>query len=160
MCLVLRLNHSLSDTYWLNVNDPGFPFVGVIEHTNFDTPEHYKGTHIAFLSRYLAVEDPVWAYTDEQYLDFALSHLKRMFPEMDRSWLVEYRVWRAEYAQPVTERDYSRYVPGHETPFANAAIATMAQIYPEDRGTNYSVRLGNQIAAIVAEDLSRELARG
>lgn len=146
MCLVLRLKHSLSDTYWLNVNDPGFPFVGVIEHTNFDLPENYKGSHIAFLSRYLAVEDPVWSYSDEQYVDFALEHLKRMFPEMDRSWVVEHRVWRAEFAQPVTERNYSQYVPGRETPFENAFISTMAQIYPEDRGTNYAIREGRAVA--------------
>lgn len=150
MCLVLRLKHSLSDTYWLNVNDPGFPFVGVIEHTNFDLPENYKGSHIAFLSRYLAVEDPVWSYSDEQYVDFALQHLKRMFPKMDRSWLLDHRVWRAEFAQPVTERDYSRYVPGNETPFENAAIATMAQIYPEDRGTNYAIREGRIAADQIA----------
>lgn len=154
MCLVLRLKHSLSDTYWLNVNDPGFPFVGVIEHTNFDLPENYKGSHIAFLSRYLAVEDAVWSYTDEQYVDFALEHLKRMFPQLERSWLLEYRVWRAEFAQPVTERNYSQYVPGRETPFSNAVIATMAQIYPEDRGTNYAIREGRAVAEHIAKTLA------
>lgn len=154
MCLVLRLKRSLSDTYWLNVNDPGFPFVGVIEHTNFDAPANYDGSHIAFLSRYLAVEDPVWAYSDEQYVDFALQHLKRMFPEMDRSWIIEHRVWRAEYAQPVTERGYSQYVPGRETPFGNAFISTMAQIYPEDRGTNYAIREGRAVADHIAKQLA------
>lgn len=147
MCLVLQLDRSLSDTYWLNVNDPGFPFVGVIEHTNFDPPEHYQGTHIAYLSRYLAIEDPVWSHSDEQYLDFALEHLKRMFPDFERSWIIDFHVWRAEYAQPVTERDYSKYVPGRETPYANALISTMAQIYPEDRGTNYAIREGRSVAA-------------
>lgn len=147
MCLVLRLRHSLSQTYWLNVNDPGFPFVGVIEHTNFDSPENYQGTHIAYLSRYLAVADPVWSYTDEQYFDFAMQHLVRMFPHMEPSWVVDYKVWRAEYAQPITERAYSAYVPPHETPFENAWISTMAQIYPEDRGTNYAIREGLRIAA-------------
>ncbi len=146
MCLVLRLKHSLSDTYWLNVNDPGFPFVGVIEHTNFDTPENYKGTHIAYLSRYLATEDPVWEYSDEQYLEFALTHLKRMFPNFEKNWVVDYKVWRSEYAQPVTERNYSQYVPDASTPFDNALISTMAQIYPEDRGTNYAIREGRLIA--------------
>ncbi len=150
MCLVLRLNQSLSDTYWLNVNDPGFPFVGVIEHTNFDTPDHYAGSHITFLSRYLAVEDLVWTYTDEQYLDFALENLKRMFPKIERSWVIEYRVWKAEYAQPVTEKNYSQYVPDKETPFENAFISTMAQIYPEDRGTNYAIREGRKVASHIA----------
>lgn len=151
LCLVLRLKQSLSEIYWTNVNDPGFPFVGVIEHTNFDSPENYNGSRIAFLSRYLAVEDPLWNYSDEEYLDFALQHLKRMFPEVDRSWIIEYKLWRAEYAQPVTERHYSTYVPGSETPYKNALISTMAQIYPEDRGTNYAIREGRRVAELMDE---------
>lgn len=145
MCLVLRLDRSLSDTYWLNVNDPGFPYVGVIEHTNFDGAENYKGSHIVFLSRYLATEDPVWNYNDQEYLELALQHLTRMFPEMERSSILDYRVWRTEYGQPVTERGYSKYVPDKGTPYENAFISTMAQIYPEDRGTNYAIREGRDI---------------
>ncbi|MET0319719.1 MAG: NAD(P)/FAD-dependent oxidoreductase [Duganella sp.] len=147
LCLVLELDRSLSDTYWLNVNDPGFPFVGVIEHTNFDSPDNYDGKHIVFLSRYLPTADPLWRLTDEQYLDFALGHVQRMFPAFERAWIADYRVWRADYAQPVTERGYSEYVPGRATPFANAALCTMAQIYPEDRGTNYAIRDGKSAAA-------------
>ena len=146
ICLVLRLKQSLSETYWLNVNDPGFPFVGVIEHTNFDTPENYKGTHIAYLSRYLAKEDSVYGYSDDEYFNFAMGHLQRMFPQLERSWVIDYKVWRSDFAQPVTERNYSTYVPSHETPFDNALISTMAQIYPEDRGTNYAIREGRAVA--------------
>jgi protoporphyrinogen oxidase len=146
VCLVLRLSVSLSDTYWLNVNDPGFPFVGVIEHTNFEAPTHYGGDRIVYLSRYLDVDDPVWAMNDDQYLEFALGFLRRMFPRFDRSWIREHRTWRARYAQPVTERNYSTYVPPSTTPWANATIATMAQIYPEDRGTNYAIRDGDAAA--------------
>lgn len=153
MCLVLRLNRSLSDTYWLNVNDPGFPFVGVIEHTNFDPPENYKGSHIAFLSKYLSVKDPVWNYSESEYADFAVEHLSRMFPDLDRSWIVEYRMWRSPYAQPVTERGYSTYVPGRETPFENAFISTMAQVYPEDRGTNYAIREAIETSKIIMANL-------
>ena len=149
LCLVLRLKQSLSNIYWTNVNDPGFPFVGVIEHTNFDSPENYKDTRIAFLSRYLAVDDPLWNYSEEEYLEFALQHLKRMFPQVDRSWILEHRLWRAEFAQPVTERNYSSYLPGSETPYKNALISTMAQIYPEDRGTNYAIREGRKMAEIL-----------
>jgi protoporphyrinogen oxidase len=144
ICLVLRLSHSLSETYWLNVNDPGFPFVGVIEHTNFDSPDSYNGTHVIYLSRYLAVEDSVWSYTDEEYFRFAMHYLKRMFPML--TWVIDYKVWRFEYAQPITERKYSSYVPKNETLFENGFISTMAQIYPEDRGTNYAIREGRRVA--------------
>ena len=146
VCLVLQLDRSLSDTYWLNVNDPGFPFVGVIEHTNFDSPKNYGGKHVVYLSRYLAKEDPLWAYRSEDYLNFSLGHLQRMFPALERSWIQDFRIWSSEFAQPVTERNYSSYVPGFGTPYKNAWISTMAQIYPEDRGTNYAIREG-QIAA-------------
>jgi len=46
----------------------------------------------------------------------------------------------------VTKRDYSQYVPGRETPFDNAFISPMAQIYPENRGTNYAIREGREVA--------------
>jgi protoporphyrinogen oxidase len=155
MCLVLRLSRSLSKTYWLNVNDPGFPFVGVIEHTNFDSPDNYCGSHIVYLSRYLAVEDPVWAFADKEYFDFAMTHLKKMFPKIDVSWVVDYKVWRSEFAQPVTEKNYSDYVPGRKTPFNNGIISTMAQIYPEDRGTNYAIRDGRSAAEYIACELDQ-----
>jgi protoporphyrinogen oxidase len=96
------------------------------------------------------VDDPIWSYSDERYFEFALEHLKRMFPGFDRAWVLDYRVWRAQYAQPVTERDYSRYVPGRETPYPNGLVSTMAHIYPEDRGTNYAIREGRAVAAELA----------
>ena len=146
ICLVLRLKQSLSDIYWVNVNEPDFPFVGVIEHTNFDTPKNYSGSNIVFLSRYIVVKDPIWNYSDQQYLSYALKHLKRMFPDIKRSWILEFKVWREEYAQPIMERQYSKFIPDSKTPFKNARIATMAQIYPEDRGTNYAIRDGQKVA--------------
>ena len=153
VCLVMELDRSLSETYWLNVNDPGFPFVGVIEHTNFDAVENYGGKHIIYLSRYLAQEDPLWAYSDDDYLGFSLGHLQRMFPAIERSWILDFRIWRAEFAQPITERNYSSYLPDQGTPYGNARICTMAQIYPEDRGTNYAIREGRAIAAQMAKAL-------
>ena len=99
ICLVLRLRQNLSTTYWLNVNDPGFPFVGVIEHTNFDTPQNYNGSHIVFLSKYLSTDDPIWQDSDSEYFAFAFAHLKRMFPHLDASGIIGYSVWRTPYGQ-------------------------------------------------------------
>lgn len=159
ICLVLQLDRSLSDTFWLNVNDPGFPFVGVIEHTNFDTSDSYGGKHIVFLSRYLACDDPLWRSDDAAYLAFALVHVKRMFPDFQADWVLDFRTWRADFAQPVTERGYSNYVPGSETPYSNGWISTMAQIYPEDRGTNYAIRDGQRSAKVIATRLAKQQSR-
>lgn len=152
ICLVLRLQQSLSDTYWLNVNDPGFPFVGVIEHTNFDSPENYDDTRIVYLSRYLTVIDPLWSNTDENYLLYCVQHLKRMFPKFERSWIVEYGVWRSEHAQPIITKNYSKTRPEHKTPIGNLWLASMAQIYPEDRGTNYAIRDGEKVSELILQE--------
>ena len=145
MCLVLRLKESLSETYWLNVNDPGFPFVGVIEHTNFDTENDYGSNHIAYLSKYLSKNEDAWKMTDQQYFEFALKHLKKMFPKFSKDSVLEWKVWRTEYAQPITTKDYSTKLIKTEIPYDNGWIATMAQIYPEDRGTNYALRDGEKV---------------
>lgn len=154
VCLVLALNRSLSETYWLNVNDPGFPFVGVIEHTNFEPPSSYGGHHIVYLSKYLPPSDAMYSMSADELLEFSIPHIQRMFPDFRREWIDHHYVWRADYAQPIAEKHYSKFVPGNETPLSNVFITTMAQVYPEDRGTNYAVREGRQLAHKLMNGLS------
>lgn len=143
--------------YWLNVNDPSFPFVGVIEHTNFEPASTYSGRHIVYLSKYLPASDSLYRKTDADAIKVAAQALQRMFPQFDERQIQTAHVWRADYAQPVVERHYSRLIPAITTPVKNLYISTMAQIYPEDRGTNYAVRNGWEAAHAIALALS---ARG
>lgn len=147
VCMVLSLDRSLSETYWLNVNDPGFPYVGVIEHTNFEPPSSYGGRHIVYLSKYLPPEHPMYTMSDDELVEFSIPHLQKMFPAFSRSWIKDVHVWRADYAQPIAEKHYSKLVPGRTTPLENVFVTSMAQVYPEDRGTNYAVREGKGLAA-------------
>lgn len=159
ICLVLELDRSLSETYWLNVNDPTFPFVGVIEHTNFEPPESYGGRHIVFLSKYLPETDALYQMADDEVLNFAVPHLQRMFPEFKREWVTNHHVWRARFSQQIAEPHYSRLIPAEQTPLENVLITSMAQIYPEDRGTNYAIREGRRVAReLAARAPSPELA--
>jgi protoporphyrinogen oxidase len=150
VCQVFVLDRSLSDTYWVNVNDPGFPFVAVIEHTNFEPPETYGGRHIVYLSKYLPESAPMYAMDDEALLAFTVPHLKRMFPDFSPEWIVGHHVWRERFTQPLVGLEYSRQLPGSQTPLANVWLASMAQIYPEDRGTNYAIREGRRAAGAIA----------
>jgi len=153
LCVVLELDRSLSETYWLNVNDPGFPFVGVIEHTNFEPPESYAGRHLVYLSKYLPHTDRLYHLPDEEVLAFCLEHLRRMFPAFSRDWVLGAHVWRARYAQPIVERRYGALIPPLTTPLPGFYLSSMAQVYPEDRGTNYAIREGRRAAREVAEAL-------
>ncbi len=156
ICLVLELDRSLSETYWLNVNDPTFPFVGVIEHTNFEPPESYGGRHIVFLSKYLPESDSLYRMADEEVLDFAVPHLQRMFPDFKREWVTGHHVWRARFSQPIAEPHHSKLIPAEETPLDNVLITSMAQIYPEDRGTSYAIREGRRVARELVPRLATE----
>ncbi len=147
VCLVLRLDRSLSSTYWLNVNDTSFPFVGVIEHTNFEHPSTYAGDHVVYLSRYLPHTDALYLMQDDEVLAFALPHLQRMFPDFDPAWIRAHHVWRARWSQPVVGKHYSKLIPAQDGPRPGFHICSMAQIYPEDRGTNYAIREGRRTAA-------------
>ncbi|HOE11415.1 MAG TPA: FAD-dependent oxidoreductase [bacterium] len=145
-CLVMRLDRSLSDAYWLNVGDPSIPFTGVIEHTNMQRPEDYGGAHIAYLSRYLDTDDPYYQMNAEPLLDAYCPYLERMFRGFSRDWVKQVWRWRERYTQPLIGLNYSRIKPPFETPLNHLWLCCMAQVYPEDRGTNYAIVYGRKVA--------------
>jgi protoporphyrinogen oxidase len=155
VCLTLELKQSLSEIYWLNVNDPGFPFVGIIEHTNFEPKETYKGRHIVYLSKYLPTDEPLYNMTEKEFFEYAVPFVQRMFPDFRTDWVLDYHVWKEPYSQPLVTKHYSQIIPPFKTPVDNVYINTMAQIYPEDRGTNYAVREGK----LMAERLNKEITK-
>jgi protoporphyrinogen oxidase len=149
ICLVLLLDRSLSDTYWLNVNDPGFPFVGVIEHTNLVSSKDYGNLHVVYLSRYISTHDADFKLDDDLYFEKCVDSLMEMFPNFEKSWIKEHYIWRAPFAQPIITKNYSELIPKKVTPFKNLYFNSMAQIYPEDRGTNYAIKSAESLAEVL-----------
>lgn len=153
--IILVLDRPLTPVYWLNIADRSVPFVGLIEHTNFIEPEHYGGNHIVYLANYLSRDNPLFHLKDTDLLEEYLPHLRRINPEFDRSWIREWHYHREPAAQPVVEVKYSERIPDHHTPFQRLYLANTTQIYPEDRGTNYSIRLGREMARLLIEENTR-----
>jgi protoporphyrinogen oxidase len=153
LVLLLTSKQSLSRIYWLNIADRDIPFVGVIEHTNYVPPSEYQGRHLIYVSNYLERDDPRFSMTASQLFDLYRPYLQRINPAFHDDWIEKKIVLRAEAGQPVITCDYSRRIPDHRTPLEGLYLANTLQIYPEDRGTNYSVWLGQTISGIVDEDL-------
>ena len=151
---LLQLSHPLSDIYWLNVADDDLPFTGVIEHTNFVSPDDYGGKRFVYLSKYLEPEHPYFTMPDDELIETYLPFLRKINPSFSRDWIEASWVFRERSAQPIIPLHYSERIPEHRTGVPGLYLANTTQIYPEDRGTNYSVRLGNQIAEIVANDFA------
>ncbi len=152
LCPVLQLDRPLHPYYWTNVGDVTMPFGGLIEHTNYIPPARYGGRHVVYLSDYVLPDDPKWRMADAQLWGLYLPALLKFNPRFDSSWILGQEINRGEYAQPVIGANYSRILPPIRTPVVGLYSACMAQIYPEDRGQNYAVRIGRQAAETLKVD--------
>ena len=92
---------------------------------------------------------------DEKALfDLSLPYIKRMFPKFEESWVGRCHVQRARYAQPVVGCHHGDLIPSYTTPIKNFYIATIAQIYPEDRGVSDAIRQGRYVGTMAAEAMT------
>jgi protoporphyrinogen oxidase len=146
-CLILALDRPLSDAYWLNITDPGYPFMALVEHTNMRRPDEYGGRHIVYLGTYRPMSDPIFTTEADALVDSVVPYLSRINPSFDRSWITERWAFGAPFAQPIVTVDYRDHIPPFETPIPNLFVANMFQVYPHDRGQNYSVKLAERLVA-------------
>jgi protoporphyrinogen oxidase len=153
LCLVLALKHSVSPIYWMNISDRSIPFLALIEHTNLIEPSHYSGLRVAYLSNYLDEASPLLRMDIDELCATYFPHLKRINPQFSEDWVADRWLFKGPYAQPIIGTHYSQSMPERRTPIGGLYLANMTQIYPEDRGQNYSIRLGEQVSALAAADL-------
>lgn len=152
--LTLSLSQQLSKEgyYWYNIpKDQGYPFLAVVEHTNYLSPEYFGGDHILYCGDYRDADHPYFEMTEEEILEEFLPPLKKINPDFDRSWVKKFWLYRTKYAQPVPELDHSRNIPDIHTPIEGLYFASMSQVYPWDRGTNFAVEIGRRAAQLILQ---------
>jgi protoporphyrinogen oxidase len=148
--VIVALNKPLmTPVYWLNINDQGFPFLVAVEHTNMIPPQEYGGRHLVYLGNYLPMDHPYFSQPDEHTVAEFLPHLRKLNAQFDESWVREWWVFKAPFAQPVVTREYPEHIPPLKTPLPNVYMGNMFQIYPQDRGQNYSIRLANRLVELM-----------
>jgi hypothetical protein len=84
-----------------------------------------------------------------------LPHLKRINPAFEEGWIEDRWLFHGPDAQPVFTVGAGSRIPDVRTPIGGLYLANMGQVYPQDRGQDGSVRLGERAAALVAADLER-----
>jgi protoporphyrinogen oxidase len=146
-CLVLALDRPLTDAYWVNMNDPGFGFMALVEHTNYRDPDEYGGRHLIYLGNYRPMDDPIFGRSRDELLEEVAPQLTRLNPTFERSWIGEAWVHAAPFAQPIVTVDYRDHIPPFRTPVRGLWLANMFGVYPHDRGQNYSVALAEDLVA-------------
>jgi protoporphyrinogen oxidase len=152
--LVLTLDRPLSSIYWLTMTDDDAPFVVAVEQTNFLPASTYGGNHIVYFSDYMSPDDPMARMSEDEILDLYEPWIRRINPAFDRSWIRDRWVFRDRAGQPVVRLGYHETIPPHRSPIPRLYLANTTQIYPEDRGQNYSLRMGSRVARLVESDIA------
>lgn len=150
--MTLSLKHALSPEgyYWYNIpKQAGYPFLSLVEHTNFLKPEYFGGDHIIYIGDYLEADHPNFSKTDEELKAEFLPHLKKINPDFSEDWVKKVWVSKTKYAQPVPLLNHSKNIPAIQTPIEGIYFASMSQVYPWDRGTNFAVDIGRKAAKLM-----------
>ncbi len=150
--MTLALKHSLSKDgyYWFNVpKEEGYPFLALVEHTNFVSSENFGGDRIVYAGDYLELGHEYFSMSDEQLLDRFIPAFQKFNPEFSRDWIKKIWVHKTNYAQPVPLVGHSKNIPEIQTPIDGLYFASMSQVYPWDRGTNFAVEIGRKAARMM-----------
>ncbi len=153
--IIIAKTKLLKNIYWLNINEPNFPFVGVIQHTNMIDSKYYAGEEIAYIANYLPDGHPYLTMKKEELFRVYLPYLKKINPSFRLQPKTDnLQLFSGMDAQPVFFTNYSKVKPEIITPIPNVYLANMDMVYPWDRGTNYAVELGYKVANIVLQSIS------
>ncbi|MBE0698813.1 MAG: NAD(P)/FAD-dependent oxidoreductase [Anaerolineaceae bacterium] len=154
--MILALRHQLSEEgyYWFNIpKSAGYPFLALVEHTNYLSPDHFGGEHIIYCGDYLDPDHEYFRLSDDELLERFLPALKRFNPKFERDWVRKIWVSKTAYAQPIPLVNHSFNIPDIRTPLSGLYFASMSQVYPWDRGTNFAVEIGRRAAQLMLTDL-------
>ena len=147
LVVLLVLRRKLTPHYWINIADTGFPFLVIGEQSNLFGLNYYQGRSLVYLGNYLPDGQAQLSLSAEELLDLYEPYLKKLNPDFDRSWVEKVYKFVGPFAQPIVDTKYRERIPGFEIQgYPNLYLATMAQVYPWDRGTNYAVKLAQDLA--------------
>lgn len=154
--LVVSLKQALSPEgyYWYNLpKSAGFPFLALVEHTNFLPAIKYGGEHLVYCGDYLEVDHEYFQLSKEELLEKFMPSFSRINPSFSADWVQKSWLFKTTYAQPVPPVNHSMNIPEIRTPLKGVYFACMSQVYPWDRGTNFAVQIARKAAAMMMSDV-------
>jgi protoporphyrinogen oxidase len=152
--LILALTQPLSPHgyYWHSLpKSAGFPYLSLVEHTNFLPGNHFGGEHIIYIGDYLDPGHEYFKLTKDELLNRFLPTLSRFNPEFEPGWVRKSWMFRTAYAQPVPPVNHAQSIPALDTPLPGLWLASMSQVYPWDRGTNFAVQIARRAARAIMD---------
>ena len=152
VCALFSLRRPFTKNFWLNINDPRVCFNGVIEQTNLNQNLRAAGLNLLYVPYYLPTTEPRYGFSDNEVFKEYVPMLRLVNPQFDESWIDEFFVARAPYAQAVCTTNFAAMRPEHRSPIKGLYVTDSTQFYPEDRTLSAAIEQGRKAAAFCVED--------
>jgi protoporphyrinogen oxidase len=130
VCLLLRVRHSISPYYTLNITDRRIPLTTIVETTHVVDPDHAGGT-LLYAAKYV---DPGNADLDRPLSEVErdyLEHVRTVFPALRQDDILSSVVQRARIVEPVHLVGGSRRLPDMFA-LPGLALASTVHVYPDN----------------------------
>lgn len=146
VCASLLLQRPLSPYYITNITEPDVPFTAVIEMSALVDRREFKGRSLVYLPRYAPQGDDVFTLSDEAIRQIFVPALMRMHPGLQPEDVLQFRVSRAVYVQPLPTLHYSMGVPARNSSLAGVFFVNSSQITNGTLNVNETIGLANRAA--------------
>ena len=155
VCAVFKLRHPISPNFWTNINDPTIHIPGIIEYTNLNAMPF----SIVYAPFYMATSNAKYGRPAQEFVDEVKGYLARLNKDFRDDWVVAANAFRYEFAQTVCTPGFYDKLPPVRSAIGGLYMADTSHYYPEDRSISESMRLGRQLANMLADDDERQGAR-
>jgi protoporphyrinogen oxidase len=147
--MILKLAKPLTDSFWINVNDPRIAFNGIVEYTNLNSRPDMQGSKIAYIPYYLKTSNERYTYRDEDLLKEYSKALTLVRQDFNPAWIQDWRVFRDPYAQAVCSTNFSQKMPEQKSPIDGFYLIDSTQLYPSDRTISGMIGLARKLSETI-----------
>ena len=114
---------------------------------------------LSYITNYVEEDNELLSMNYDEVIEKYIPYINSINPNFSKDEILDYKFNKINYAQPIIPINYSSYKIPIKLPVSGLYSANTAQIYPEDRGTNYSVELGEKVTKIILEDTNGFIER-
>jgi protoporphyrinogen oxidase len=150
VCAVLKIKGRLTDSFWINTNDPGIAFNGFIEYSNLNPGFFGDGSGAVYVPFYLEADSDRFNRSDKSLIEEYVGALGRVRPGFSADDVEVAAVYRDRYAQAVCTAGFAGKVPPHAAPLKGLYLIDSTQLYPSDRTVSGTIGLAHDAVAIMS----------
>jgi protoporphyrinogen oxidase len=145
LCASLLLKKPISPYYVTNITEENVPFTGIIEMTALvDRDAEFGGRSLIYLPKYIPSGSSDFNLSDAELEAQFLSAIEGLYPQFDRSDVLNFQVSRVKYVMALSTLNYSKTLPSMHTSIPGVHIVNSAHIVNATLNVNDTIQLAER----------------